>query len=541
MVRGAACSLAVLGLSWGAGAQQSGVVQSPHNLSASGPGHTRALSEQEVCIFCHAPHNASPVRPLWNRTMPLDSYTIYASRALDATPGQPTGTSKMCLSCHDGTIALGAVVSRAGPIAMSGGVQTLTTSPSMIGTDLSDDHPVSFRYDSSLASRDPHIRPPSTLPAEIKLDSGGELQCTACHDAHNNFHGNFLVMQNTHSELCLSCHDVGRTTVPGHAECAACHQSHTSPSGPYLLREATITRTCGRCHDGTVHGASDVMAELRMFSAHDTESPVDPPGSVEDHTTCTDCHEPHTMGAGTSRAPSVQPNLGAIDGVNASGSKVTPATYEFEVCFKCHADLNPVPPMIRRQLAQSNMRLELSPSAVSYHPVEVAGRNTDMPSLLPPWTSASIIHCSECHSAEAGGVADGSGASGTHGSAFPGLLNARYETYDETSESASAYALCYRCHDRTNILSESGSSFPGHRKHVLENRTPCSACHDAHGIASTQGNQVNNSHLINFDTFIVRPNSKGRMEFRDLGRFRGECFLSCHGKDHDPLTYERGR
>ncbi|MGD0388921.1 MAG: hypothetical protein ABSC42_08205, partial [Tepidisphaeraceae bacterium] len=36
------------------------VVNSPHNLSASGPGTIKSTNEQEVCIFCHTPHNAAP-------------------------------------------------------------------------------------------------------------------------------------------------------------------------------------------------------------------------------------------------------------------------------------------------------------------------------------------------------------------------------------------------------------------------------------------------------------------------------------------------
>ena len=44
-----------------------------------------------MCIFCHASHNASPIRPLWNRSMPIDAYTIYTSRALDAEPGYAEG------------------------------------------------------------------------------------------------------------------------------------------------------------------------------------------------------------------------------------------------------------------------------------------------------------------------------------------------------------------------------------------------------------------------------------------------------------------
>ena len=91
-----------------------------HNLSISGPGAVRAISETEVCVFCHTPHGSSGVTPLWNRNSPVGPYTIYQSSSLEAAIGQPTGASKLCLSCHDGTIALGSVLSRPFPIVMAG-------------------------------------------------------------------------------------------------------------------------------------------------------------------------------------------------------------------------------------------------------------------------------------------------------------------------------------------------------------------------------------------------------------------------------------
>ena len=64
---------------------------------------------------------------------------------------QPDGASKLCLSCHDGTIALGAVGGRTTPIAVSGGPTMPTTAPGYLGTDLSGSHPISFVYDNALA------------------------------------------------------------------------------------------------------------------------------------------------------------------------------------------------------------------------------------------------------------------------------------------------------------------------------------------------------------------------------------------------------
>ena len=31
-----------------------------HNFSVTGPGAVRAVSEDEVCVFCHTPHGAEP-------------------------------------------------------------------------------------------------------------------------------------------------------------------------------------------------------------------------------------------------------------------------------------------------------------------------------------------------------------------------------------------------------------------------------------------------------------------------------------------------
>lgn len=516
-------------------AQPTSVVGGPHNLSASGPGSIKATSENEVCIFCHAPHNASPIKPLWNRTMPADAYTIYSSRALDANPGQPTGSSKMCLSCHDGTIALGAIVSRTEPISMSGGVTTMPGGHSRIGTDLRDDHPVSFAFDSSLASRDPHLRNPASIPEQTKLDANQELQCTTCHDAHNNAFDSFLVMQNTASQLCISCHNMGTTTITGHSTCNSCHQPHTAPSGPYLLRAANATETCLRCHDGSVAGAPNIRADVNKAWNHDTNSPVDPDGEPRDHASCTSCHSPHTMTQGSGVAPNVHPNFGQISGVNASGSPITVATMEAEACFRCHADNNTRQPLVTRRIVQNNTRVEFATGAVSFHPVLTSRNNLDVPSLRAPYTTSSIIYCSDCHGSDTGTNVGGSGANGVHGSNFRPLLNARYEMTDNTSESPAAYALCYRCHDRANILDD--RSFKEHKKHIVEERTPCSVCHDGHGISSAQGNITSNSSLINFATGIVQPNSNGRLEFRDLGRFRGECNLRCHGENHNAEGY----
>ena len=130
----------------------------------------------------------------------------------------------------------------------------------------------------------------------------------------------------------------------------------------------------------------------------------------------------------------------------------------------------------------------------------------------------------------------GTGAKGPHGSNISPLLSAPYERMDNIAESAATYALCYKCHDRNSIIGN--ESFSGHSKHIVDNKTPCSICHDPHGIPSAQGSATNHARLINFDTSIVqRDRITGRLEFQTSGDRAGNCYLTCHGVDHSPKSY----
>ncbi|MFQ6614264.1 MAG: hypothetical protein ACE5D1_05415 [Fidelibacterota bacterium] len=105
--------LSLLGsLTWG----QTSIIETKHNLSVSGTGPLTATGETQICIFCHASHNGTPEAPLWNRSVTNTTYTMYGSPSMNATSQQPGVTSRLCLGCHDGTVALGLVLNRTNPI-----------------------------------------------------------------------------------------------------------------------------------------------------------------------------------------------------------------------------------------------------------------------------------------------------------------------------------------------------------------------------------------------------------------------------------------
>lgn len=531
-----------------------------HNLSASGPGEVKALTETRICVFCHTPHNATPVTPLWNRELPVRTYRIYSSSSLRARTGQPTGSSKLCLSCHDGTIALGSVLSKREPIALAGGTTGMPPGRSNLGTDLSDDHPVSFSYGESAAASGGRLAPAAELPPEVRLDPHGDMQCTSCHDPHENTHGAFLVLSAASGVLCVTCHryegwrtsahetspaPIGASVAsiiprcaPTVAEngCRNCHVPHSAGSTSWILHQGIPAENCLLCHDGSVAG-SNIAEELRGVSAHPVRLATFEDHGEHDRPTCTSCHNPHLAGSTIGQRVGLPASLVGVPGIRVDGAATPAVAKESEFCYRCHGD-SPVgtPSRISRQVEQGNTRFEFDPSNPSFHPVESQGVNQDVPSLRPPRTIGDLITCSDCHNSPKSRRFGGSGPDGPHGSTYPPILARRYDTFDYSAESPSAYGLCYHCHDRDSILRD--QSFSKHGEHIVDERTPCSVCHDPHGVSRSQVTLSDHTHLMNFDLSVVAPDPvTGRLEFRDLGQFRGECYLLCHGEAHSPETY----
>jgi len=201
----------VLPLLMGAG-KKSSIVGSPHNLSVSGPGQIKSVNETRICIFCHSSHNASSDGPLWNHeTTGTRGFKTYQRASLKALPQQPNGATKLCLSCHDGTIAVGNVHSVPGGIKMQGvgaGGEIPASRRAHIGTDLTGTHPVSIRFEQQQALDKSSLKwPPLDPEGEVGLDADGYVQCTSCHDPHGS-RSEALPFWNKDSfgKVCQVCH-----------------------------------------------------------------------------------------------------------------------------------------------------------------------------------------------------------------------------------------------------------------------------------------------------------------------------------------------
>lgn len=188
-----------------AGMAQAAVSGSAHDFSAAGWN-----SSGEICVVCHTPHDSEITvadAPLWNHAVTaVATYTLYTSATLDATLSQPTGVSKLCLSCHDGTVAVDSFGGATGTTFIG----SVGTGSADIGTTLVNDHPVSFNYDAAQAL-DAGIRDSTTVVAGIgtiaDMMFSGSMQCATCHDVHNtDSNASLLRIDNAGSALCLTCH-----------------------------------------------------------------------------------------------------------------------------------------------------------------------------------------------------------------------------------------------------------------------------------------------------------------------------------------------
>ncbi|TAJ99849.1 MAG: hypothetical protein EPO39_16360 [Candidatus Manganitrophaceae bacterium] len=334
--------------------------------SAAGPNGTT-----EVCVFCHTPHGASQegvkIRaPIWNRNLSPAHYQMYDqvwSKSFEAKPndpGRPTGYSRLCLSCHDGTIALGSVLNKPGsggydpnglnPIQMEyptgqrpagppgsipigeGPTQQATR---VLGRDLRNDHPISMTFDTELLSKDaefvnpgPPIRRPFTQSTPTPLaplrratgnstDVFDSVQCTSCHNPHQVDFPKFLRANRLQSMTFAATQaekhpgSPGTEAPPKGGGAIICLFCHDKPGWPY--NAADLNSHFGDRQTGQF---DDSHLKPGATNLHNSETPA-----VAERA-CLVCHDPHTR-------------QGAVrimrEGVDKFGNVAIEQT-----CFQCH-------------------------------------------------------------------------------------------------------------------------------------------------------------------------------------------------------------
>lgn len=342
-------------------AKISDVRATKHNLSAAADGsatpsgtvpirNIKATSESQVCVFCHTPHAAenipkvggTPGAPLWNRKLSSATYTPYSSTSIEASAAEmsaaPGGSSKLCLSCHDGTMGIDKVNVLNGasnpsipmkiggtstsPAYMPSGSGATTGYTRNLGANLSNDHPISFTYNNSLAVADGELRTPAAqnTPGGVVMNRGigmakpvlplenNQLQCMTCHDPHLNDtvddKAKFLRVNRLQAAqplgsnfsqpndiICLACHDRG-----GVSWAYSAHANSSVATQTYKAAEATMrefpTNTpvwkaaCLNCHDThTVQGARRLLRDGTDGSGSPKAG-----GNAALEETCYQCH-----------------------------------------------------------------------------------------------------------------------------------------------------------------------------------------------------------------------------------------------------------
>ncbi len=366
--------------------RESNITATKHNLSTTGLGTVTSDPESsggtaQVCVFCHTPHGATQAElaPLWNKAVNSGAYTMYGDAAnasnssfqatIDANPG---GASKLCLSCHDGTLAIGSVnvidgrgsqtISLTGTDAgsMPAGEGLASGFTRNLGTDLKNDHPISLVYDSALASSDGELFDPlnttagrgeqvgvrgsSSTPGQPRFPlegtdaAAGKLQCTTCHDPHTRGVGEDVAInikflrgnrfqQSTPSTanhalvtydedndiICLACHNKDGWADSAHANPTVADERYE----PLPAQQRAFPNTL----DGAANNAQ--VWQVACLNCHDTHTkqgarrllregstgPADGDSAIEQ--TCFQCHDSNggILDASAANVPAIKPDF----------------------------------------------------------------------------------------------------------------------------------------------------------------------------------------------------------------------------------------
>jgi predicted CXXCH cytochrome family protein len=368
------------------GQQITGDVLGAHDLTPGGISPIKGgLSAS--CLYCHAPHSGvGGSTPLWNQQLSTSVYTTYTSTTAAEKDTQPQlgGSSSLCLSCHDGTVAPGQTVAYK-TIPMTGQMRAID----QFSTNLQGSHPFSMVLPlvdapdlaASLVPQGKTLDPTGTIALV-----NGNIECTSCHNPHvqsmDQLSPNFLLIDSSNGQLCLTCHDPNRVmtgkqnlltgwvgnihatatnktllqanvgSYPSVAQnaCLSCHAPHNALGGTRLLREPN-EQDCIACHGGGSNMSPAAVNVFAEFANPKVGHPFTTGVSVHDaaeanllnnsrHATCADCHNGHASGRVTSfpSPPITRASQNGVTGVSATDgiTAVNPTVNQYENCLRCH-------------------------------------------------------------------------------------------------------------------------------------------------------------------------------------------------------------
>ena len=413
-------------------------------MHSLGPGSKSPLSgaRPDACAYCHAPHSGLNIG-LWNQKLTTQSYTVYTSDTEANRGRQPKlgYSTNQCLSCHDGTVAVGNTVAY-GPVAMRGSM----LAPDVLGSNMQPSHPFSLvtplKDDVDLAASLVASGKTADPTGAVRLISGN-VECISCHNPHvqarDQLSQNFLVKDSSGGQLCLACHDptrqmsgqvnplinwstgahalstdkissqalLGSYTTVAAAACISCHAPHNASGVSRLLRGQN-EQDCIACHNGS--NVSPMAPYANVFPeyappkvGHPFPTSNNPHTAAESpllnnnrHATCVDCHNAH---ASEQVGPFPLPPLIRISQMNIAGisasdgvTALQPAINQYENCLRCHGasagkQVKPIYGYFATRAVSAGDPLNLVPqfaiTASSSHPVTHASNSSlPQPSLL---------------------------------------------------------------------------------------------------------------------------------------------------------------
>ncbi len=333
-------------------------------------------------------------------------------------------------------------------------------------------------------------------------------ECTSCHNPHGS-ETRRLLTKPTLNALCLSCHTEAlkgaHSHKPAAENCTSCHEVHTG-SHEKLLKSASRD-LCLSCHEG--------VGETIAKAAHG-HKPVE--GE------CLQCHKPHA--SDEIRMLAKSPQELCVSCHEVVGKTMAAATHPHSAatdarsCLNCHA---PHGSEHAKQLLKSPVDtcMTCHQKAIVVDAKRTVAATTEL--------TAAAFHkhgpinkgeCSACHD--------------VHGGAHDGLLVQPYEKTFYQAYSDTAYALCFKCHDRSLVVATSAEKETGFRNGTRN-------LHSVHVNRTSQGRSCRACHTVHasrFDTMIADKVPFGEWVL-PLNFAKTENGGSCGPGCHRPASYDR--